>query len=118
MAVASNEFDSLLEDLRVVQQVRDAGDLRKALTPDGVRQAISKAKPAPRGPFFTELRPSARPARPAPRQTSRAEARAKAGEAAQSIMAKAMSLFGEGKITATQVSELEARVHRLQASAR
>jgi len=116
MAVATNHFDELLNDLRMVQQLRETGDLNKALSLDAARHALSKiGKPARQGPFFTELKPHARPA---PRPAAKIDVRAKVRQAVPELLNKAMSLFQDGKITATQVSAVEAKLHRLMAAVR
>jgi len=106
--MASNEFDALLADLAVVQQLRESADLRKGLTLDGARQALAKAeKPARRGPLFQQL--PAHLGRSVPRQPVKVDVRAMV----QDVMAKAMSLFESGVITAAGVAKIEATCHRL-----
>ena len=113
-----NEFDALLADLALVGQLREAGDLplAKSLTLDSARQAISKLDR--RGPFFTELRPAPRQPRPAQKQPVKVDVRARVHAAVPELLNKAMALFQDGKITATQVSAVEARLHRMLGAVR
>jgi len=115
---AMGEFEKLVADLSVVDQIRKAADLplAKSLTLDSARKALAKLdRPARRGPFFTELRPAPRQV---PRQPVKVDVRAKVRAAVPELLAKAMDLFSRGAITAEQVSRIEARVHHLLASAR
>jgi len=117
--MASNEFDALLADLAVVDQIRRAADLplAKSLTLDSARQALAKIdRPERRGPLFRTL--PAHLARSAPRRSAKVDVRAKAREVTQDVMNKAMSLFEAGKINGLQIAQLEAKIHALQDAAR
>lgn len=132
-----NEFDALLADLATVQRLSETGQFSKSLEGttaygelNDLQRRVSEIekvqRQATRGAVpelgtirtFDSMNRFSKalgsPSAPGRRPTTKEEARAKLRETAPEIMAAALAKLKAGKLTATEVSAIEARLHQMQ----